>query len=213
MSAKRMFHIILKAKPGKAAFFLAVMQAIGAAMQAHASIFVTPPVDSSTFNTQVGTLATQQQAVRARVPGATAARDAALRVVAASVELLRAYVEQLCNASPEQGATIAQAAAMQISIVSLRAKVPLRVRQGPNPGVVILYASVALLVTGKGGRFFSWSYSTDGGKTWIAVASTPKAKTTISGLPVLTECLFRVSVTNNVTGQGPWTPPVPFLVQ
>jgi hypothetical protein len=58
MSAPRNFHIVLKAKPSKKAFFLAVMQSIAAAMPAHASIFVTPPVDFNTFTTQVGTLAT-----------------------------------------------------------------------------------------------------------------------------------------------------------
>src|SRR5271170_6082498 len=170
MSATRMFHIVLKASHAKPAFFLAVMQAILAAMQAHASTFVTPPVAFTTFGSQIDTLATRQQAARARVPGAAALRDEALLVVAASAELLRAYVEQLCNASPAQGATIAQSAAMQISTTPVRAKVPLRARQGSQPGVVILYASVALLVVGRGGRFFSWSYSVDGGKTWIAVA-------------------------------------------
>jgi len=101
---------------------------------------------------------------------------------------------------------------MQISTKAARAKVPLRAKQGAQPGVVILFASVALLVTGKGGRFWSWSYSTDGGKSWVIAPSTPGFKTTISGLPVLTECLFRASVTLATTGQGPWTAPVPFLV-
>ena len=212
MSPTRMFHIVLKAKPSKVAFFLAVMQAIAASMQAHASTFNASPVDLPTFKKQVDDLGSAQQNARARVPGAAGVRDQALRVVAASAELLRAFVEQLCNASPEQAVTIAQAASMQLSTVAVRAKVPLRARQGPNPGVVLLYASVALLVTGKGGRFFNWSYSTDGGKTWIIVASTPKSRTSISGLPVLTECQFRVSVTDNHTGQGPWTAPLPFLV-
>jgi hypothetical protein len=77
---------------------------------------------------------------------------------------------------------------------------------------VILYASVALLFTGKGGRFFNWSYSVDGGQTWRGAPSTPKARTSIEGLPLLTECSFRVSVTASDTGQGPWSAPLPFLV-
>src|SRR5262249_27732830 len=154
---------------------------------------------------QIDALAVHQQAARARMPGAAALRDEALRVVAGSAELLRAYVEQLCNASPESGVTIAQSAAMQIYTAPLRAKVPLRARQGDPPGAVIPCASASLLVTGRGGRFFNWSYSIDGGATWLAAPSTPKATTTLSGLPVLKECLFRVSVTNNRTGEGPWT--------
>jgi hypothetical protein len=61
MNAARLFHIVLKAKASKAAFFLIVMQAISAAMQAHASTFVNPPVDPNTFKGQVDTLASWQQ--------------------------------------------------------------------------------------------------------------------------------------------------------
>jgi hypothetical protein len=46
----------------------------------------------------------------------------------------------------------------------------------------------------------------------VAVPATPKSRTSIAGLPVLAECSFRVSVTDNQTGQGPWTAPAPFLV-
>ena len=212
MSAARAFHIVLKARPKNAPFFIAVMQAICAGMQAHPTLFLTPPVDLATFKSQLDALSSTQQTARARIPGAAATRDQALAVVAGSAELLRAYVEQLCNASPESGVTIAQAAAMQMRIITVRAKVPLRARQGAKPGVVLLYASVSLLATGRGGRYFSWSYSVDGGRTWVAALATPKSRTTITGLPVLTECSFRVSVTDNVTGPGPWTAPLPFLV-
>ncbi len=54
--------------------------------------------------------------------------------------------------------------------------------------------------------------SVDGGKTWVSAPSTPKSSTTLTGLPVLTEGLFRACVALNKTGQGPWTAPVPFLV-
>src|ERR1700691_5137213 len=158
-----MFHIILRAQPKKAAFFLAVMQAIQAAMAAHAGTFVGSPVDPGVFKSQIDALASLQQEARGLVPGAVALRDEALRVVAGSAELLRAFVEQLCNSSPESGVTIAQSAAMQIYIAPVRAKVPLRARQGGQPGVVILYASASLLATGRGGRFFNWAYSIDGG--------------------------------------------------
>jgi hypothetical protein len=181
-------------------------------MLAHASTFTGSPVDLNTFKTQVGNLVSTQQAARVRGVGLVAARNEALQTVAGSAELLRAFVEQLCNNSPEQAVTIAQSASMQIRNVAVRAKVPLRVSQGNQSGVVILYASVALLVTGKGGRYFNWEYSLDGGKTWISVTATPGAKTTVPGLPALTTVSFRASVTDNKSVQGPWTAPVPFLV-
>ena len=212
MSAVKTIHVVLKATVAKKALFVVLMQAISASMLAHTTLYSAPPVDLNTFKNQVASLVSSQQAAKTRAPGSAALRDEALRVVAGSVELLRAYVEQLCNTSPESAATTAQSASMQISTRAPAAKVPLRAKQGTQPGVVILYASVALLVTGKGGRFFNWQSSVDGGKTWVSAPSTPSFKTTISGLPVLTECLFRVSVTLNTTGQGPWTAPLPFLV-
>ncbi len=212
MSAVRFIHIVLKAKPAKLPVFITVMQAISASMLAHSTAFGGCPVDLGTFQIQVANLVSAHQAVRQRGVGLVAARSDALRIVAGSAELLRAFVEQLCNNAPEQALTLAQAASMQIARTPLRAKVPLRARQGNQSGIVILYASVALLVSGKGGRYFNWEYSLDGGLTWVTVAGTPRAQTTVAGLPALKTVCFRVSVTDNKVGQGPWTAPVPFLV-
>jgi hypothetical protein len=212
MSAMRMIHVIVKAAVGRKAHYVAVAGSVSAAYLAHAASYPGAPVDPNTFKAQVATLASWQAQARDRVPGAAAQRDAALSVVATSTELLRAFLEQLCNASPEQAATLAQGMAVYISARAPRAKVPLRAKQGDQPGTVILYASVDLLAIGKGARFFSWQSSVDGGKTWVSAQSTPKAKTTITGLPVLTDVLFRACVTENKTGQGPWTAPLPFLV-
>jgi hypothetical protein len=212
MSTMRLSHVIVKAAVAKKAQFVAVAGAVSAAYIAHAGSYPGAPVDPSTFKNQVATLTSWQAQARARVPGAAAQRDTALSVVAGSMELLRAFVEQLCNASPEQAATLAQGMGMYLSTRAPRAKVPLRAKQGAQPGTVVLYASVALLVTGKGGRYWSWQSSVDGGKTYVSAPSTPDAKTTITGLPVLTEVLFRACVTQTKTGQGPWTAPVPFLV-
>jgi hypothetical protein len=207
-----MIHVTYKAKVGNKAHYAAVASSVSAAYTTHAASYNGAPVDPNTFKTQVATLTTWQQQARDRVPGAAAQRDIALAVVATSMELLRAFVEQLCNASPEQAVTLAQGMGMHVSSRPPRAKVPLRVKQGDQPGTVVLYASVSLLATGKGGRFWSWASSIDGGKTWVSAPSTPKSKTTITGLPVLTEVLFRACVTDNKAGTGPWTAPTPFLV-
>jgi hypothetical protein len=212
MTALRLMRVVAKANVAKKAHFATVVSSISAAFLAHAGSYAGPPVDFNTFKDQVATLNSWQAQTSDRVPGAAAQRDVALGVVAGSLELLRAFVEQLCNAAPEQAGTLAQGAGMYIATRAPRAKVPLRARQGDQPGTVILYASASLLATGKGGRYWSWQSSTDGGKTWVSAASTPNAKTTITGLPVLTEVLFRACVIQNKTGQGPWTAPVPFVV-
>jgi hypothetical protein len=213
MKTIRMIHVILKAAVGRKGHYVAVAGSVSAAYLAHAASYTGAPVDPNTFKAQVATLTSWHAQARDRVPGAAAQRDVALTVVATSMELLRAFNEQLGNASPEQAVTLAQGMGMYVSTHAPRAKVPLRAKQGDQPGTVVLYASVALLATGgKGGRFFSWQSSVDGGKSWLSAPSTPKSKTTITGLPVLTEVLFRACVTENKTGQGPWTTPVPFLV-
>jgi hypothetical protein len=212
MSKMSMIHVILKAAVANKGHYVAVAGSVSAAYSTHAASYPNAPVDPNTYKTQVATLASWHQQARDRVPGAAAQRNIALAVVATSTELLRAFLEQLCNASPESAATLAQGMGMHISTRAPRAKVPLRVKQGDQPGMVVLYASVALLATGKGGRYFSWQSSGDGGKTWVSAPSTPKSKTTITGLPVLTEVLFRACITENKTGQGPWTAPIPFLV-
>ena len=212
MKTIRMIHVILKAAVGRKGHYVAVAGSVSAAYLAHAASYTGAPVDPNTFKAQVATLTSWHAQARDRVPGAAAQRNAALTVVATSMELLRAFVEQLSNASPEQAATLAQGMGMYVSTHAPRAKVPLRVKQGDQPGTVILHASVALLAAGKGGRYFSWQSSVDAGKSWVSAAATPKSKTTITGLPVLTEVLFRACVTEKKTGQGPWTAPVPFLV-
>jgi hypothetical protein len=212
MSNLRLIRVITKASVNKKALFAAVAANISAALLAHAGSYANHPVDFNTFKTQCATLTSWQTQARQRVPGAAAQRDAALTVVATSLEQLRAFIEQLCNASPEQAGTLAQGAAMYISTLPPRAKVPLRAKQGTLPGTAILIASVALLATGKGGRCFSWQSSIDGGKTWVSWPSTPTATTTITGLPTATEVLFRAYCTQKKTGQGPWTAPVPLIV-
>ena len=212
MSTMRMLRVVTKGQVAKKAHFVTVTNSISAAYTAHAGSYAGAPVDPNTYKSQVATLTSWQAQARDRVPGAAAQRDVALTTVATSTELLRGFVEQLCNASPEAAATLAQGMGMYLSTRAPRAKVPLRAKQGSQPGTVVLYASVALLVIGKGSRFWSWQSSVDGGKTWVSAPSTPDAKTTITGLPVLTEVLFRACATQNKTGQGPWTAPLPFLV-
>jgi hypothetical protein len=212
MNALRFIRVAVKANVHKKTHFVAVAGSVSAAYLAHAGSYAGAPVDPNTFKDQVATMTSWHAQARDRVPGAAAQRDEALTIVATSMELLRAFCEQLCNASPEQAATLAQGMAMYVFARAPRAKGPLRVKQGTQPGTVVLYASASLLATGKGGRYFSWQSSIDGGKSWVSAPSTPKASTNLTGLPVLTEVLFRACVTQNKTGQGPWTAPVPFLV-
>ena len=211
MSAVKAIRIVLKTNKYNIPLLIIVLKAICAAMKAHPQSYPNPPVDLVTFLAQITDLDTKQQGVKNRSVTA-ATRDKARDLAYASAESLRVYVAGLATVSPESAVTLAEDAAMKVASDAKRGKPLLGIKQGPHSGIALLAANVGLLVTFKGGRFFNWEWSIDG-KTWTAVPSTPNGKTTISGLPALTLCYFRVSVTGVKTGQGPWTDPATFTVQ
>ena len=67
-------------------------------------------------------------------------------------------------------------------------------------------------VKGRRKTFFNWQYTADGGKTFVTLPSTPRARTTVSGLTALSTYGFRVSVTNSDGVAGEWSQIVSFLV-
>jgi hypothetical protein len=176
----------------------AVQAAVAAAPALFPSVDPTPAM----FLVQIQTLEAAQQRTTAKVPGASADRNAAGDVVMTSLEGIRTYVQALCDASPEKAAQIVAAASMKV-VVSTRAHKPvIAAMLGVPSGSVLLRANKDALV-GKTSAMctFHWEYSLDGQKTWIAVLATPVATTTLAGLPPLSIVSFRVSVTTKrVTG-------------
>jgi hypothetical protein len=213
MSAVRKVRVVTKGKKTNIPFFLAVCKSILAAITAHPSLFPNLPVLLTLLQKQVQDLDDYQRQTKDRVPGAAALRNTARDDLFTSVEAIRAYVQGLCDTSPEQAATLAQSAGMKLAAASVRSKPILGAKQGPQPGVVNLEANATLLANGVRStryRFYNWQYSVDG-KTWITVPSTPYAKTIITGLTPLTTYEFRVSLTDK-NGQGAWSQTLSFLV-
>ncbi len=210
MSTQRKVQVVLKTRMNNVPLFLALCKSIYASMTAHLASYSGAPVTMATFQSQIQALDTAQTEVKTRTIGAAAARDLALDALAVTVEALRGFVQGLCTASPEQAVTLVQNAGMKIAADKTRDKPVLGLKQGLSTGVVILSANAKLLKRAKGGGFYNWAYSADG-KNWVSVPSTPKAKTTISGLQALTTYGFRVSLTDN-DGQGDWSQVVQFLV-
>jgi hypothetical protein len=60
--------------------------------------------------------------------------------------------------------------------------------------------------------FFNWQMTSDGGKTFTNLPSTPKAQTSVANLTPLATYGFRVSVTNSDGAAGEWSQIVSFLV-
>jgi hypothetical protein len=181
------------------------MNAIIAAMTASKSTFPSPPVVLTTASSHVSALATAEVATKTRAVGTIQARDDAKKLVIADAGQLHAYVQQVVNASPDQAATIAAAAAMTLRKNGAHPKSDLTVKQTLSQTVHVVAKSV------QGARSHEWQFSTDGGKTWTSAPPTAQASTTIQNLPSGTLVQFRQRVITKV-GAGDWTPPVTLAV-
>ena len=193
---------------------LAQAKAIHNALNANLTLFpaLSPPL--STLAEQIDALDAAEQAVSTHTKGTAAVRDAKRDILIASLESIRAQVQVIADASPEQAAIIITAAGMKIASSPAHAKPLLAAKLGKQAGSVRLRANASLLTAGKGSKktSFNWQYSPDGGKTWISAASTPLATTIVEDLTPLTTYGFRVSVTDS-DGPGEWSQAVNLLVQ
>ena len=102
---------------------------------------------------------------------------------------------------------------MVTALPRVRNKPILKVTVGAQSGTVNLDANATVLV-GRSGRktYFTWQWTTDGGKTFESAPATPHARTTITKLAPLTMVGFRVNVTDS-KGPREWSQIVTILIQ
>ncbi len=176
----------------------------------HAGLFPNPNPALPLFLTQIQT-ATSAQQLLATVKG-TGARDAAFRVVHTSLKSQLCMVNGLCDASPEQAATLINASAMKAVSPRTYQKELLSLANSVTSGTVLLDANVSLLDSTSRRKTINWESTLDG-KNFSAMPSTPTGKTSLANLTPLTLVGFRVSVTVNKQPQGPWSQVVTILVR
>jgi len=115
--------------------------------------------------------------------------------------LLRAYVQSVANAEPEQAEAIVLSAGMATKKPSTRTKLPVEVKHGGAPGRVVLDAKALPKPV-----YYRWQMSTDQA-TWTDLPETFKTKSVVEGLVPATTYSFRLkTVTRN--GPSEWSPPV-----
>jgi hypothetical protein len=199
-------HVVLK-KPRPVTGIISLAQAIEAAMSANVTTFPSPTPTMVQYASDISALAAAQLVTQTRVKGAVQTRNAKLALVVADMNQLRGYVEAVADANPATAAAIATSAGMELRKPSLRSQNDVNVKQAPASGSVIVTARVG---TEKRSSH-EWEYSTDGGKTYVAVTATVQAKTTITGLPPASNVLVR---TRAITPTGPtlWTDPASIVV-
>jgi hypothetical protein len=192
---------------------LARAYAIYSGMAADPVRFADPSPSLSELQAQIAKVEAAYKLSLSRGMGTAAACKVERDALSGMLELERAYVRKLCDASPNEATIIIQAAGMECSTLPTRARPILEVTLGAEPGMVLLRAAVSLLLGGrKKARFFAWQWTTDGGQTFHDAPPTVHGKTTIANLTPLTFVGFRVKATTG-TGSGEWSPIVSILIR
>jgi hypothetical protein len=198
-------HVVMKL-PRRIADYIVAAQKIHDQMEANAPTLPTPNPSLVLLQPQIDAVNTKEALVKARASGAVADRDAALKVLAVSLNTERAYVEGVCNANPTNALTIAQDAGMTLRTVPTREKPPLAAKAAKVSGSVVLAAKAT-----KGAKANNWQYSLDGGKTWVDLPQTTKATTTVPNLQPGMTVEFRQRVLTK-TGVSDWGQPISHIV-
>jgi hypothetical protein len=169
--------------------------------------FPMPDPVITAFSDSLTKYGAAETAAQSRLKGTVAARNAARVVFLGAIHALKARIQSVADASPEQAEAIITSTTLAVKKTVTRQKQTFVVKYGPTSGTVHVVAKSA------GSRAsYEWQYSTDGGKTWTQVPNTLQAKTTIVGLPVATTVEFRYRVTTK-TGMGDWGLPTSILVK
>jgi hypothetical protein len=169
--------------------------------------FPTPTPPLTQLSNDINSFDAAQTAALTRAKGAVQKRNAAMAVVVADLDQLRAYVQTVADADPSNALAIAHSAGMDLRKTKSSSKNDLNAKPGKLSGSITVSARVAGLRAAH-----DWQTSTDGGKTWISAPTSLQAKTTIIGFTPLTAILVRHRA---VTKAGPqdWSQPVTVNIQ
>jgi hypothetical protein len=206
MTTTPLHPVLLASKlPKKVPALIKMLQSVSSAMTGNTH-FPNPNPALAAMNTSLAALVTAETATQTRAKGTVAARNAALVQVLSDFKVIKAQVQQVADATPEQAEAIINSAGMSVRKPTTRAKPTFAARQGITSGSVKLAARAAALRAS-----YEWEWSGDGGKTWTPVPPTLQARTSIAGLPVGTNVQFRYrSVTK--TGASDWSQATSLLV-
>jgi hypothetical protein len=165
-----------------------------------------PNIDLGPVKTAMTALGVSESAALARTKGSVATRNENRAVLVSELELVKAAVQKIADANPENALSIIQSAGMSIRKTATRKKRVFEALPGPVSG------SVKVVVPSAGQRVaYAWQYSTDGGKTWVDLPITVQAKTAVSNLQPLTTVSFRYR-TAGKAGETDWSAAISIVV-
>jgi hypothetical protein len=193
--------------PTKVAALINVAQAIAKALTNNPHIPNPTPTVAALSAASDGLVAAENAALT-RVKGAVVQRNAAQKTLVQLLQLLKANVQSIADADPDNALTILESAGIGARKPTVRKPRVFAATQGTVSG------SAKLVAPSAGPRSsYEWEVSTDGGKTWVAAPPSVQAKTTLQGLASGTSVQFRYRAVTPTAGAGNWSAPASLLVQ
>jgi hypothetical protein len=169
--------------------------------------FPSPSPALAAVSTAIAALQSAETAAVARTKGAATMRNDKRTALIALLEQLRAYVQSIADATPENGAAIIESAGLPVRKPANHGPRTFEVKAGPVTGSAKLYAKSV------GPRSaYLWQYSVDAGKTWVDWPATVQAKTIITGLTPGVTAEFRYQPVSK-TGEGDWSQTVSMVIK
>jgi hypothetical protein len=192
--------------PAKVADLITYATRIVSAMTGN-PLFPTPTPPLPGVTAAIDDLQIAETVALARTKGAATTRNEKRAALVIMLRQLRGYVQTISDATPENGPSIIQSAAMAVRKTPTKPAQAFAAKQGAVSGS----ARVTAVVAGRRASY-EWQYSLDGGKTWVATAGTLKASTTVTGLPVGTAAQFRSRAITKA-GESDWSQAVVLVMK
>jgi hypothetical protein len=164
------------------------------------------PITTAAFLLLLEAAAAAQTLAGTRGKGLASARDTKIDALWTAMHTLKTFVQGLANSLDSvQGAALIEAAGLLVAKKGAHEKLLLAATYVSATGLVHLAVNVKLLVGQRPTKktLFTWSWSSDGGKSWSSGLTTAYATAEVPALPPGTY-LFRVQATHG-KAVGEWS--------
>jgi hypothetical protein len=162
-----------------------------------AAMFQNLPIAMSAFLLLIQAAATAQSNAASRTMGLASIRDTKVAALWTAMQSLKTYVQGLANGVDATSAiALIEQAGLLVASTSTRVKLLFSATFVPATGVVHLSVNATLLLGKRPTKKtdFTYSWSTDGGKTWPGTVTTSYTSVDVPNLPP-GSYLFRVVAT------------------
>jgi hypothetical protein len=168
--------------------------------------FKSPTPSLKVVSAAIEALQAAQTTALTRASGAATTRNDRKADLVKLLQALKAYVQTVADATPENAVSIIESAGMSVRRHPVFPGRVFAAKHGDVSGTVKLVAPSAGARAG-----YEWAHSTDAGKTWVSAPFTLTAKTTMSGFTPGATVMFRYRATTRA-GEGDWSQVVSIIV-